>query len=104
MNIFGKLDERNSQFVERVVVELARRVNEHFLRFRNHATQRQSEASKPLVQSAGTYGWTVGFDPCFEIMLSAHFSINSCGSFLGKGFADLISLHATLAFHPVKVS
>jgi hypothetical protein len=26
MNVFGKLDERNGQFVEGIVVELARRV------------------------------------------------------------------------------
>src|SRR5271166_5455001 len=57
MNIFGELDERDGQFVERVVVELAHRVDEHFLRFSNHATQRQSQAGKPLVQAAGTCGW-----------------------------------------------
>jgi hypothetical protein len=39
MNVFGKLDEHNGQFVERIVVELARRVDERFLRFRNHSTQ-----------------------------------------------------------------
>src|SRR5271166_6642195 len=96
VNVFGKLDERDCQFVERVIVELARRVNEHFLRFRNHATQRQSQAGKPLVQSTGTYRWTVGFDRCFEILLSGHLSINSWSSFLGKGFADLISFHGAM--------
>ena len=90
------LDERDCQFVERVIVELARRVNEHFLRFRNHATQRQSQAGKPLVQSTGTYRWTVGYDRCFEILLSGHLSINSWSSFLGKGFADLISFHGAM--------
>src|SRR5271169_7124710 len=96
VNVFGKLDERDCQFVERVIVELARRVNEHFLRFRNHATQRQSQAGKRLVQSTGTCGWTVGFDRCFEILLSGHLSINSWSSFLGKGFADFISFHGAM--------
>jgi hypothetical protein len=73
MNVFGKFDEHNGQFVERIVVELARRVNERFLHFRNHSTQSQSEAGKPLVQSTGSYGGAVGFEPCFEIILSAHF-------------------------------
>src|SRR5271165_2730804 len=103
MNVFGKLDEHNGQFVERIVVELARRVDERFLRFRNHSTQSQSEAGKPLVQSTGSYGGTIGFEPCFEIILSAHFSINSCSSFW-NGFVDLISLHGALVFDPVKVS
>src|SRR6202048_2282387 len=81
MNIFGKLDEHNG---ERIVVELARRVDERFLRFRNHSTQSQSEAGKPPVQSTGSYGGTVGFEPCFEIVLSAHFSIDSCSSSLER--------------------
>ena len=72
MNVFGKLDEHNGQFVERIVVELARRVDERFLRFRNHSTQSQGEAGKPLVQSTGSHGGTVGLEPCFEIILSAH--------------------------------
>src|SRR5260370_36613313 len=90
------MDERDCQCVERVMVELARRVNEHFLRFRNHARQRQSQAGKRLVQSTGACGWTVGFDRCFEILLSGHLSINSWSSFLGKGFADLISFHGAM--------
>ena len=100
MNVFGKLDERDGQFVERIVVELARRVDERFLRFRNHSTQSQSEGGKPLVQSTGTYGWTVGFDPCFLASRLYFRPINSCSYFLGKGFAeerirglDLIARH-----------
>jgi hypothetical protein len=81
---------------------LARRVDERFLRFRNHSTQSQGEAGKPLVQSTGSYGGTVGFEPSFEIILSAHFSIAAV--LLWNGFVDLISLHGALVFYPVKVS
>src|SRR3984893_333846 len=103
MNVFGKLDEHNGQFVERIVVELVPRVDERFLRFRNHSTQSQSEAGKPLVQSTGSYGGTVGFEPCFEIILSAHFSINSCSSSLERIHGLDLILHGALVFYPVKV-
>lgn len=44
----------------------------------------------PGQSEAGTYGWTVGFDRHFEILLSGHFLIDCCSSFPRKGFADLI--------------
>jgi hypothetical protein len=66
--------------------------------------QSGNEAGKPLVQSTDTCGWTVGFDRCFKILFPGLLSINSCSSFLGKGFADLISFHGALAFYPAKVS
>ena len=84
MNVFGELDERDGQFVECFIIQLARRIDECSLRFRNHATHRQSEASKPLVQSTGASWWAMGYDRCFEILLSGHLSINSCSSFLER--------------------
>ena len=85
VNVFGELDKRYGQFVESFVVQLARRIDEYSLRFRNHATHGQSEASKPLVQSTGTSGWAMGYDRCFEILLSGIFRSIPAVLFSPKG-------------------
>jgi hypothetical protein len=104
MNVFGKLDERDGQFVERIVVELARRVDERFLRSPTTPRKARARPASRWSSRPAFTGGRLGSILAARLYFRPISRINSCSSFLGKGFADLISLHGTRAFYPVKVS
>ena len=102
MNVFGKFDEHNGQFVERIAVELARRVDERFLRFRT--TPRKARArlasrwsSRPAV-TGGRLDSSLASRLYFRLI-----SQSIAAVLLWNAFVDLISLHGALVFYPVKV-